>query len=69
MSEDISFIYMIEYSKHPRIRTYIFASQPELVLIYWVFSKTSGYLGSKLGSYFFHDSANEYITVFSQTLV
>ena len=34
------------YSKHPRIRTYIFASQPELVLIFWVFSKKSGCLGS-----------------------
>ena len=27
------------YSKHPRIRTNIFASQPELVLIFWVFSQ------------------------------
>ena len=42
-----------KYSKHPRIRTYIFASQPELVLIFLVFSKKSGCLGSSLGSHFF----------------
>ena len=35
-----------EDGKHPRKRTYIFASQPELFLIFWVFSKKSGCLGS-----------------------
>ena len=39
-------IKQMEYSKHPRIRTNISASQSKLVLIFWVFSKKSGCLSS-----------------------
>ena len=49
-----------EYSKHPRIRTHIFASKPELVLIFWVFRKKS---------LFFIIQRMSTMAVFSQTLV
>ncbi len=45
MESRINVCIILKYNKHPRIRKYIFISQPEWVL-YRVFSRKSGCSGS-----------------------